>query len=200
MYFSITKEYFLELSKTLDDSEVNNNLANECYLDGAEMGFEYIIMKIYNNNQGRFNSPNEVVYEKKSEKKVITTWGETAENLFLPNKYLGEKIDTNSPEFLALNENKQMELFESGGMIFYLSPDEILISSKFLNQIEEELIISNYNSKELNDEGIYPSIWHNDNSENIVYNLRQLLEILRNLKTFFSKASKTSNYVIVRGI
>jgi Domain of unknown function (DUF1877) len=196
MYFSITKEYFLELSKTLDDSQVNNNLVDECCLDDSEMGFEYIIMKIFNNNQGRFNK----IPENNSEQKIITTWGETAKELFSPSKYLGEKIDIDSPEFLALDENKQMELFESGGMIFYLSPDEILKSSKFLNQIEEELIISNYNSKEFNDKGIYPSIWHDDNSENMVFNLRELLEILRNMKTFFSKASESSNYVIVRGI
>lgn len=66
-----------------------------------------------------------------------------------------------------------------------------------LDRISEEDIHLKYDPKELNDNGIYPEIWHIDNSPDKAYNERHILEDLQELKTIIKQANNENDYIFV---
>lgn len=80
--------------------------------------------------------------------------------------------------------------------VSFLLPEQVCQINNVLNTITDEQVDRSYNSQELNENGIYPSCWHDDNSENMGLNKRQVLEDFRELRTFFQRATESKNYIL----
>jgi hypothetical protein len=78
-----------------------------------------------------------------------------------------------------------------------LNPQIISTIHGFLNNISIVDIHSNYDANELNQNGVYPELWHNDNSTDMAFNERQLSEDLIELKTLIGQATEQNDYILV---
>ena len=96
-----------------------------------------------------------------------------------------------------MSHEELFEFYESESLIPYLDNNKVVEINRFLNQITEADLKINYNSDELNENGIYPQVWHNDNAPNNVFNLRHLIDDLAELKTIFNQASADQDYLFV---
>jgi len=153
------------------DSKLQFDIAyakSHATFQGSIMGLEYILSK------GQDDSTSELVRE-----------------IFNPKQLLGGQ-DLNS-----LTPEEQLAFYESGRFISYLDKTAISKLNDFLDKVSEVDIHSQYNATELNNNGIYPEIWHDDNSPGQAYNKRQILDDLKELKTIFNQAAKQGDYILV---
>ena len=127
----------------------------------------------------------EYILSKGGDRKTI----EIIAEIFNPRQMLGEQ------DFSNLEIEDQFELLEDGSVIPYLDKATVSEIRKFLDLVSEQDIIANYNSKELNDNGIYPNVWHNDNSPDRAYNQRQIVEDFIQLKIIFEHADDDENFI-----
>jgi len=111
--------------------------------------------------------------------------------IFNPKQLLGGQ------EFNRLIPEEQLAFYERGRFIQYLDTTTISKLNDFLNTVLEIDIYSKYNATELNDNGIYPEVWHNDNSLDQAYNRRQILDDLKELKAIVSQAHNQGDYILV---
>jgi len=102
-----------------------------------------------------------------------------------------------SPDFDQRTPEEQFDYYENGNFIPYINDQKILIISEILNGISEETIRKRYDGAELNAHRIYPEVWHNDNSPDLVYNAHDLVERLHELKIIFQQAAKDKDYILV---
>ncbi|WP_153795848.1 DUF1877 family protein [Foetidibacter luteolus] len=135
---------------------------------GTFMGLEYILSK------GQTNSTTELVSQ-----------------IFNPKQSIGEQ------ELEALTPEEQLEFYENGSFIPYLDTLTIANLNDFFKDISLEDIRSNYDATELNGNHIYPYAWHNDNSFDLVYNERHILEDFRELATIIKQAEIEKDFIIV---
>jgi hypothetical protein len=176
MYYDrISKEDFFILSQNTDNGIFNLfPKSKETFgITGAFMGIEFILRKVYDDSFRQ--EINELNY---------------------PSTHLGKTIDYDSIDFQNLTALEQLDLFDSTPRIEYISDVNVKRISIFLNQLEEDKIKKSYNSKELNDNGIYPRVWHDDESENLAYNLRCILDDTRQLISLFQNALNDDDYVL----
>jgi hypothetical protein len=109
--------------------------------------------------------------------------------LFNPTNHLGKK------DFENLSIEEQFENYESGLTVSVISPDTVSEMNELLTQVSESTI--RYDSQELNDNDIYPQVWHDNNSHDQVYNKRHILEDLIKLKTILKKAEIENDYIFL---
>ncbi len=168
-FYSISQKTFDQLEKLGDEQPFHPAIAKD-YLtfQGSFMGFEYVLSK------GKDDSTTEIINE-----------------LFNPKKFLGRR---NTEDMIA---EEQFNLYEGGNLIPYLDPVTISRVDDFLDMISAADVQSNYDADELNRNGIYPELWHNDNSPNQVFNERQLSGDLSALKIFIKLAKKERNIILV---
>jgi hypothetical protein len=145
-----------------------NSAKSYSIFQGSFMALEYILSK------GQNNSTTQLVNE-----------------IFNPRQSLGRQtIETLTPE-------EQFEFYESGFFIPYLDISTISKLNVFLTNTSQRDISSKYDANELNDNGIYPEVWHNDNSPNLSYNQRHIMEDLEELKQIINKADIEQDYIFV---
>ena len=113
--------------------------------------------------------------------------------IFYPLDYLGESIDFGSIDIGNLDEDS---IFDNEP-ISYLTPETINQLKELLNSLEKVDFIRNYNSRELNENGIYPEIWHDDESPDQAFNKRHIMEGFESLQNLFNRASEEGNYILV---
>lgn len=167
--YRISNETFRQLETSADSPQFEISSAkNYRTFQGSFMGLEYILSK------GQNNSTTEIINE-----------------IFNPTKSLGG----HDIEKLSLEE--QMEFYENGGVIYYLDSITISRLNNLLDTFSEADIQTKYDANELNDNGIYPSVWHNDNSPDQAYNRRHILEDFIELKTIINEARQENDYIIV---
>jgi len=116
---------------------------------------------------------------------------ELISEIFTPKKAIGEE------EFNVLPPEQKWEMYERGDYIPYLDPVIISKFSNLLDNMSENDIKSKYDAKELNDNEIYPKVWHNDNSADHSFNERHIVEDFLELKGIFKAADKEKNYILV---
>jgi hypothetical protein len=116
---------------------------------------------------------------------------ELLKEIFEPNQALGLE------ELKGSTAEEQFALYESGCFIPYLDSNSISEIDKLLDTISEDTVHLNYDSKELNSNGIYPRVWHDNNSPELVINKRQLIEDLAELKIIFKDAANAGDYILV---
>lgn len=116
---------------------------------------------------------------------------ELLSEIFEPQEALGLE------ELENLAAEEQFEFYEKGRIIPYLNLTTVFKIDELLDTISEETIHLNYESKELNKKGIYPRVWHDDDSQNLAINKRQLIEDLSELKEIFKEAAVENDYIFV---
>ena len=95
-----------------------------------------------------------------------------------------------------------MEEFDLDEIVFptlYLDAATIVAIKALFDNITTAAIDSLYNAAVLNEEGIYPGVWHNDNSPDQGFNKQHLAEDFEKLKTFMGEAAAEGDYVLVYG-
>jgi hypothetical protein len=168
-FYRISKETFEKLKFSNNPSMFDISLAkNYITFQGSFMGLEYLLKK------GQNDQTKELISE-----------------IFTPNDTLGGE------DFENLTPEEQFEYYESESLIPYLNNNKVVEINRFLNQIKESDFHINYNSNELNENGIYPQVWHNDNAPDKVFNLRHLIDDLAELKTIFNQASEDQDFLFV---
>lgn len=115
---------------------------------------------------------------------------ESLEKLFYPQDFIGQEIDFSTIDF------DNMEDFPESTSTHYLNPDDIIEINETLNTIDNESILNFYDADNFNANDIYPSVWHNDESEDQAFNKRHLEEGLQLLKETISKAKENQNYIL----
>lgn len=68
-----------------------------------------------------------------------------------------------------------------------------------LQQVTAEDISRLYNARKLNADGIYPNCWHDDESENLAFNRRYVVEHYALLRDFYKAAATAGEYVLSAG-
>ena len=112
---------------------------------------------------------------------------ETIDEIFIPKEYLGELVDITHVDFFEIWSRS----------ISYLNPKLIKEINTILNAVSTNQFASNYDSCELNEKGIYPRIWHNDESLNQAFNKRDITNAIERLKSIINRAEKNGSYIFV---
>ena len=170
--YRISNQNFIKLEK-LDNKnqfDFNSHSKDATTFEGSFMALEYILSK------GQENLVSELINE-----------------IFSPKKSFGV-FDISSA---TTDEEIDFILKNSDTFIHYLDTKTISKLNHFLDKVSETDIHLKYSSKELNENGIYPRVWHDDDSKDFVYNKRQILEDLVKLKSIFSRATKENDYILV---
>lgn len=115
---------------------------------------------------------------------------EKINEIFKPKLYLGtpidyEKIDFTKIDFLEIEDKS----------INYLSPELIKEINSVLGTISTSEFIDKYDSIELNKNGIYPEVWHDDESDDKAFNKRHIAEGIEQLKSVLNRTEKNGNYI-----
>lgn len=106
--------------------------------------------------------------------------------------------DALSPEgYENLTWEEKFDAYDTGQVIYYLSPKLISDLNDLLNKISESDIHAKYDSAELNANDIYPNIWHDDESPDKAFNKSDILEGLAGLKTIMKQAALEQDYIFV---
>jgi hypothetical protein len=167
--YRISKETFEQLRSSEDSRNFDIASAkNYTSFHGSFMGLEYLLSK------GQGERTRELISE-----------------IFNPKEALGGQ------EFENMPPEEQFEFYGTGEVIPYLDTNMVSEISKLLGHVTEADFQANYNAKELNDNGIYPQAWHNDNPPDQAFNVRQLTDDLAELKTIFQQASTDKDYFLV---
>ena len=96
--------------------------------------------------------------------------------IFYPSESLGK-----SPGFEQSDFDPLADDFFFDESISYLNREKILATKFFLDGVDEHQLLSTYNAKELNDNGIYPGVWHNDESADQAFNRRHAVSARRGI-------------------
>ena len=167
--YRVSQDIFKQLDKTDNKQRFDINSAKSySVFQGSFMALEYILSK------GQNSLTTELVTE-----------------IFNPKNSLGRQT------FERLSLEEQFDFYESGLFIPYLDTSIIRGLNDFLVDIRTTDISSKYDSKELNDNGIYPQVWHDDNSPDKAYNHRHILEDFEELKTIIKQADAEQDYIFV---
>jgi len=111
--------------------------------------------------------------------------------LFNPDQSIGG-------QHFDLDALESFEEFDLSDMpITYLDTETIGNIHSVLDTISTTEIESLYDSEELNSNGIYPEVWHDDNSPDQAFNLRQVSEDFVELKAMVKLAKEEGDYIIV---
>lgn len=167
--YRVSKEPFMQLNMPDNKQRFDFNMAkSDALFDGSFMALEYILSK------GQDNSTIEIVKQ-----------------IFSPEQAIGGQ------GFEGLTPEEHFEYYERRLYIPYL--DALIISklNDFISNFSDSDIRSKYYAKELNDNGIYPGVWHNNNSKDLAYNERQILEDFEALKIILKQAYIEGDYIFV---
>jgi hypothetical protein len=167
--YRVSKDIFKLLDKPGNKQKFDIDSAKgHALFQGSFIGLEYILSK------GQDNSTTELISE-----------------IFNPKQSLGgQGLESLTPE-------EQFEFYESGLFIPYLDLSTISKLNDFIGNVSHTDLRSKYDAAELNNNGIYPEVWHNDNSPDQAYNERHILEDFEELKTIIKQADMDKDYIFV---
>jgi len=113
--------------------------------------------------------------------------------IFTPTEFIGEGLDD---DFSELHSVDDIEKFEENA-IYYLDPEHLSRINILLTSLNITTVLNAYNAAEFNNNGVYPEVWHDDESESKAFNKAHLKESLESLVHFFKAAAATDDYVLV---
>ena len=113
------------------------------------------------------------------------------QEIFLPSESIGKKIDSEDFDVLA-----DLSFLETDS-ISYLNSDKINSILGILNKTDKNQFLGLYDPIELNDNGIYPSVWHSDESPNQAFNKRHIEDGFDKLVHLFKEATQNDNLILV---
>jgi len=111
--------------------------------------------------------------------------------IFNPFQTLGD------PDLRKNTLEEQQKFYESGGFIHYLSNETVFQIDQLLSHFPESYFHEHYNSQELNQNNIYPSAWHDDNSPDQGYNEDHIIVDVIQMKNIFTEAAMDNDYILV---
>lgn len=114
-------------------------------------------------------------------KKCLPDQSRLLEELFYGTSYLGEL--TNDPDSVKK-------------IVPYHSQKKVKEFNDLLNSIEKDTFLSNYDSTELNQNEIYPNMWHDDESVDYGFNQIDLGNVFDALCRIFHQAATNNNYIL----
>jgi hypothetical protein len=117
---------------------------------------------------------------------------EELNQIFYPSDYLGESIDFDSIDFENLEDPSILE----NEPISYLTKEKVVQIKNLLLDINKDEFLIKYSSKELNENGVYPEVWHDDESPNQAFNKRDLEEGFDALRKLFQRAAENGHYIL----
>jgi Domain of unknown function (DUF1877) len=168
--YRITENNFkqLKISDNRQDFDIPSIAKSYSCFHGSFMGLEFILSK------GQDMKTMELVSE-----------------IFNPKQSLGgQDFDNFTPEQIT-------DFFEAGGFIYYLDKTKVSSINQFLVTISESDIHKNYDSKELNENGIYPDVWSDEDFPDSCFNKRHILDDTKELKDIFRQADFDKDYMLV---
>lgn len=112
--------------------------------------------------------------------------------IFYPSNFLGESIDFDSIDFDSLDNLSIL----GNETISFLTSEQVGELKNILSQIDKTEFLKNYIPQELNENGVYPEIWHEDESSEQAFNKRHLEEGFDALCKLFNQAGKNENYIL----
>jgi hypothetical protein len=113
--------------------------------------------------------------------------------IFDPKQDIGA-ADASQFKFEEMEEDEIWDLLDC---VSYIPSDRVKENNEILKDFSEVDIHNNYDPAELNNNGIYPQVWHNDDSSGYAFDKRHLIQDLNELKRFFQVASTHNNIVLV---
>lgn len=173
-FYRISKDKFSALKAANGEQEFEPSLAkNYITLEGSFMALEFILSK---------NQDDATI--------------EQVKELFNPGQSFGGDQNFNLDDLETFEE---FDFDNMGSSISYLDAGAIAGIHTVLNRLSLEEIESLYDSEELNSNRIYPEVWHDDNSPDQGFNLRQVSEDFVELKAMIKQAKEEGDYVVVFG-
>jgi hypothetical protein len=167
--YRVSQDSFKHLEKSIKEQRFDIDSAKSYVIfQGAFTGLEFILSK------GQDASVTKLVSE-----------------IFSPSQSLGKE------EFESIAPEDRFDFYESGKLIPYLDGVTISKLDQFLDTVSDNDIHIHYDSKELNNNGISPGVWHDDNAPNYGYNTRHILEDLAELKKTIKQANQENDNVLV---
>jgi hypothetical protein len=113
--------------------------------------------------------------------------------IFEPTEFIGEGLDDDLYDTHSVDD---IEKFEESA-IYYLDPTQIPRINVLLTSLDISTVLNAYSSAEFNNNGVYPELWHDNESEGQAFNKTHLKEDLESLIHFFKAAASSDNYVVV---
>jgi hypothetical protein len=113
--------------------------------------------------------------------------------IFEPTEFIGEGLDDDLYDSHTVDD---IEKFEESA-IYYLNPIQIARINVLLTSLDISTVLNAYNSAEFNNNGVYPEVWHDYESEGQAFNKTHLKENLESLIHFFKAAAASEDYVII---
>ncbi|RYE90336.1 MAG: DUF1877 family protein [Cytophagaceae bacterium] len=120
---------------------------------------------------------------------------ETADTLFYPSEVVAPNQLFEEFAFDTDEEANQL-LDYYAGRITYTTPSACQALWNALQQVSVDQLSSLYNSRELRDADIYPTVWHDDERENQAFNRRHITQDYAALRHFYEAAATFGEYII----
>lgn len=127
----------------------------------------------------------------------------TVNTLLYPNTALDEEKAAQSADFDFENADEDavmraVDYFDEA--ISYIAPVEVTAMCQALASVTAEQFGAAYSSRELNEAGIYPENWRNNEAPNNAFNRTDTVAEFLHLQQFYQQASKAGDYVFFLGI
>ena len=117
---------------------------------------------------------------------------ELIQQIFYPVTYAGEQVDLENLELEDLPDDFNFE----GSAVYYNDPDKVTAIASFLDTIPVEKLKELFNADELNEQGVYPTLWNIETREDVAFNIDHMTKEFEEMKAFFSKAKEEGDYVL----
>lgn len=166
--YRVSQNSFKQLEMLKGMTPFDASCAKSCITLDQASGLEHILSK------GKSDHEKELISE-----------------IFCPGTIIGLK------EFEALSIEDRFEYLDAKEIISYIDIDTVVEIDAFINKMTPEEISLNFNSDDLNSKEIYSINWLDDNSPNLSYNERHILDGFLQLQVIFKEATMNGDYVIV---
>lgn len=115
------------------------------------------------------------------------------EQIFFPNKFIGEQIDYSKLDF----ENLPDDFDFDEQSISYNDPNTVTQIHNLLETFSIQKFQENFDYEELNNHDIYPGdIWNNSKDDNIAFNVGHMTIEFLNLKSIYKEANDHNDYIL----
>ncbi|WP_291724983.1 DUF1877 family protein [Bernardetia sp.] len=167
--YEISEDKFEQLAKNPASFE-ESMTTDSAFFEGNFEGVLFILQKVVDNQYKEYIS-----------------------EVFYPNEHIGESII----DFFASLEGEYDDSLDfEDNAISYLPPKRVYFLNEILSEVNKQTFLSLYDAQELNDNGIYPEMWHNEETKHKAYNRLHIEEGFDSLRQLFNKAANNKTYLL----
>jgi len=167
--YSISSATFQRLFGAPGIEEFESSQARSiCTFQGTFMGLEFVLAKDQDEEDAQL-----------------------AREIFNPVEMIGQE------RFDDASLYEEFDLPGEATAIPYLDPSTIEGINSFLQRASASDVENAYDADEMNDNGIYPGIWSDDDDDEEMQGKSSLVEDFAKLKSFMNQAFRDKDYVLV---